>query len=733
MITKSPISFRPPAVCVCFGALIAAGLLAGCAKKPSAEWTRVDSDFRDPPNQYRVVQYSGHEGALLPIAKMREYGIGGVELFLSKHNYLRNEEAWAAMKTNIEEAKKAGMEVWVCDENGYPSPQAGGLVVAADPAFELRALAPVSQSGNGPQPVRIDLPEGAEKFVSATLYPVTDGHPDYDAGIDVPVAGDSIQATGLPGPWELHAFVQRINNDEGSPARGTMTGFDTTGHYPNLLNPDAMAKFVDLTHAEYARRLGPLAGQIDLFYTNEPHLGSIWHAAGQRPGGAAYLPWHATLPESFRAEHGYDLMPFLPSLYEGTDDQAKLARRHFYETVGNMFTENFSGRIARWCEENGVKSGGHLFGEERMDLHVICYGNLFQALQQQQAPGIDVPMPSPGAHWNYWVPTLARSAAQLQGRETVTCLIDPLIDRGGDTSLMNATLDEIMRIMNMAFFCGVNHMSCYLYWDQYAPEVYRKLNEQIGRLAVMLRGAKNASNVALYYPIESLQSTFRPTPGCLMPVTIKSKPADYDPQLVLMEETQEQIIPNLFEHGYDFSWVDGDAVLKAEIREGRLIVGAHEYTSIIMPRVELLPLAVVQKLQQFEKAGGKVLWVDSLPRLGDSPEEHEAVRAAVAEAKVITPAQVAENLGPAFPANFRLRLDAENKNIFINRWERDGRRINYVVNNSGESLSPVFRLEGKASGSVQIYNPEDGSITPLALPGSVPLGPFSSVFLVEEG
>jgi hypothetical protein len=664
---------------------------------------------------------------------MREYGIGGVELFLSKHNYLRNEEAWANLKTNLEEAKKAGMTVWVCDENGYPSPQAGGLVVAADPAFELRVLAPVSQSGNGPQPVRIDLPEGAEKFVSATLYPVTDGHPDYDAGIDVPVAGDSIQATGLPGPWELHAFVQRINNDEGSPARGTMTGFDTTGHYPNLLNPDAMAKFVDLTHAEYARRLGPLAGQIDLFYTNEPHLGSIWHAAGQRPGGAAYLPWHATLPERFRAEHGYDLMPFLPALYEGTDDQAKLARRHFYETVGNMFTENFSGRIARWCEENGVKSGGHLFGEERMDLHVICYGNLFQALQQQQAPGVDVPMPSPGAHWNYWVPTLARSAAQLQGRETVTCLIDPLIDRGGDTSLMNATLDEIMRIMNMAFFCGVNHMSCYLYWDQYAPEVYRKLNEQIGRLAVMLRGAKNASNVALYYPIESLQSTFRPTPGCLMPVTIKSKPADYDPQLVLMEETQEQIIPNLFEHGYDFSWVDGDAVLKAEIREGRLIVGAHEYTSIIMPRVELLPLAVVQKLQQFEKAGGKVLWVDSLPRLGDSPEEHEAVRAAVAEAKVITPAQVAENLGPAFPANFRLRLDAENKNIFINRWERDGRRINYVVNNSGESLSPVFRLEGKASGSVQIYNPEDGSITPLALPGSVPLGPFSSVFLVEEG
>jgi hypothetical protein len=104
MIIKRPICFRPSTACVCLGALIAAGLLAGCAKKPSAEWTRIDSDFRDPPNQYRVVQYSGHEGALLPIAKMREYGIGGVELFLSKHNYLLNEE----MKMDTPARRPAG-------------------------------------------------------------------------------------------------------------------------------------------------------------------------------------------------------------------------------------------------------------------------------------------------------------------------------------------------------------------------------------------------------------------------------------------------------------------------------------------------------------------------------------------------------------------------------------------------------------------------------------------------
>ncbi|MCX6971848.1 MAG: hypothetical protein NTV93_17065 [Verrucomicrobia bacterium] len=728
---KSPISFRPRAVFACLGALVAACLLAGCAKKPSADWTRIDSEFLNPPNDCRIVQYGGHDGSIVPIDKMREYGIGGVQLFMSVHNYLRNEEAWAAMIANIREAKKAGMQVWVADDNGYPSTQAGGLVVAADPKFELRVLAQLSQRGNGPQPVRIDLPPGAEKFVRATLYPIKDGRLDYDAGIDVPVQGDSIQATGLPGQWALYAFMQQINNDAGSPARGTMQGFGNTGHYPNLLNPDAMAKFVDLTHAEYARRLGPLAGQIDLFYTNEPHLGSIWHTGGERPGGMSFLPWSEALPERFRQDHGYDLMPFLPALYAGESDEAKLVRRHFYQTVGNIYAENITGRFARWCGENGVKSGGHLFGEERMDMHVICSGNYFQALQKQQAPGCDIPMPDPGDHWNYWMPKLVSSVAQLQNREEVTCLLDPLIDRKGDTSFLTASLEQVMRYLNVAFLCGVNHISSYSYWDKYPPEAYRKINEQVGRLALMLRGAKNASNVALYYPIESFQSTFRPVPGVLCPINIRSKPANYDPQMILMEETQEQVIQNLYEHGADFSWLDGGAVLAAKLSGGRLVVGSHDYTTIVMPRVELLPLAVMKKLEEFQKAGGKVLWVDAVPRLGDAPEEHAAVRAAVAGVATITPEQVVGSLGEAFPGSFRLRFDAENKDILIGRFERDGRRINYVVNKGSAAVSPRFRLEGKASGSVQVYNPADGTITTQTLPAELTMPPSSSLFLVE--
>jgi len=691
----------------------------------------LDADFRNPPNHYRVIQYSGHDGAVMPIAKMCEYGIGGVMLFHSTGNYLRNEDSWANLKTNIRLAKEAGMQVWVADDNGYPSGQAGGLVVAADPAFELRCLSPLVQRGQGPGKARIDLLATDESFVSATIYPEKNGEPVYAAGIPVRLSGDHVETSGLDGPWVLHAFVVRINNDAGSPARGTMAGFGTSGRYPNLLNKAAMDKFLDLTHAEYARRLGPLKGQIDLFYTNEPHVGSIWHTAGQRPDGAAYLPWDAALPERFRKDHGYDLMPFLPALYAGTSDQDKLARRHYFQTVGNLFEENFTGRLARWCGENGVKSGGHLFGEERMDLHAICYGNFFQALQKQQAPGCDIPMPSLGEHWNYWMPKLASSAAQLHDRETVTCLLDPIIDRKGDLSFLTAKPQTLMRFINMAFFCGVNQMSNYQYWGRYTSGAYRKFNEQVGRLAVMLRGARNASTVALYYPIESSQCTFRPIAGNLNPMTIKSKPANYNPQALLMEETEENVIRSLHRHGCDFSWLDGDAVLGAEIRAGRLMIGAHEYTSIIMPRVELLPLPVIQKLQRFEKAGGKVLWVDSLPRLGDKPEEHAPLRAAMAASQTIPPDKVVGKLGPAFPESFLLRVDSGGEGLFIARYVRNTHRVNYLVNNSDKPMAPKLSLAGKDKGTVWIYEPAGGTINALDVPTSLAMPPYTSVFVVE--
>ena len=706
------------------GAWAASQAQAGAKAAGPGVMGDVDAAFRNPPNLNRIIQYSRHEGEVLPIARMREAGIGGVMLFISRHEYLRNAEAWNNLETSIRLAKEAGMQVWVADDNGYPSGQAGGLVVAANPAHELRVLTPVIHRGQGPEKIRIALPNSAETLVSAMIYPEKDGQPVYAAGMPVTVSDKQAEATGLAGPWVLQAFAVEVNNDAGSPAAGTAIQFGNTGHYPNLLDAAAMETFVDLTHAEYARRLGALTNQIDVFYTNEPHLGTTWHAVGERPGGRAFLPWVADMPQRFRSDHGYDLVPFLPALFGGTSDEARLVRRHFHQTVGTLFADNYTGRIARWAEAHGVLSGGHLFLEERMDSHVAAYGNLFQVLQRQQIPGCDVAMPDPGDSWNFWMPRLIGSAAQLQGRELVSVLIDPIVDR--QIATLTPSPEFMLRFINMAALMGVNRFTSYVFWDRYAPGVYRGFNENVGRLGVMLTGARNASSIAMYYPIETFQSLSVPSPKGF------GEWFEDQPEAAAGHETQELVARQLYHNGVDFSWLDADAVLRAEIREGRLVIGAHAYTSIIMPRVELLPLAVLQKLRQFEAAGGRVLWVDRLPSLGDTPDEHAQVRAAVAASRVISPEHVVANLGPAFPEDFRLRLDGKPEGLFITRWLQHGRRVNFVVNAAYEPLTATLRLEGQPGGTLWVYDPTDGSIATREATGSLTLEPNSGLFLVEQ-
>jgi len=687
-----------------------------------ATWAAIDDSFRVPPNAFRVVQYCGHDGTVAPVDKMRESGIGGAMLFLSSHNYLRDEAAWSNMLASIRLAKKAGLQVWVADDNGYPSGMAGGRVVEANPRFEVRVLQSVTKRGNGPVPVRIDLPPRAESFVSATLYPWKDGQPLLAAGKPVPTGGARVETIGLEGEWELHTLALRVN-DEGTQAMTTKEGFLTSGRYPNLLDVGAMDAFVEMTHAEYVRRLGPLQGKIDVFYSNEPNQMTIWHSGGRRPSGEGYLPWAPDLSRRFRRDHGYDLGIWLPALFRGGSDEALLVRRHFYQTVGNLFSENYTGRIAQWAECQGVRSGGHLFIEERMDMHVISEGNFMKAIGDQQIPGCDVPMPDPGQHWNYWMPKYVGSAAQLRGRETVSVLIDPIIDR--QTPTLTPKPEEMMRFINMACLMGCNQVTSYIYWDRYAPEVYRAFNEQVGRVCLMLRGAKNAATIALYYPIETFQSLYRPTDK-----NWGESLNDY-PEVKPKLATQETLIRSLLENGHDFSWLDGEAVLAAKVDDGQLKVGDYSYTAIILPNVDLLPLAIVRKLEQFQRAGGRVLWVDGLPRLGDAREDHEAVRNAVAGQRVVPAAAARNELGATFPSSFRLRVEGVPKGLFVGRYTRHGRRMTYLVNSNATPVNPAVKSEAGADATVRVYNPVDGTIREQKLPFTLTIEGYASRFLVE--
>ena len=719
-------------------ALLAILLLSGCSRQPSAEkvesakdadaWQKMASEFAKPPAEFRLIQFSGHHGALEPMDKMAEAGIGGVQLFMQSKDYLKSEEAWENVRKNIEAAKKAGLQVWMADDNGYPSGMAGGRVVEADPALEARGMAQFVRDGNGSGLVRLDLPNGAEKFAHAFLYPLADGKPVLEKGKPVAVQANHVETEGIEGPWRLCAYALQVVR-EGNTATGTSADFMTNGRIPNLLQSAAMEKFVSLTHEEYARRLGPLAGKIDAFITNEPLLQSYWaeyQPRRERPGGVALLPWDAELPRRFQEKHGYDLLTQLPALYGGDDAVSKLTRRHFFETVGTMLAENFPGRIADWAEKNGTQSAGHPVLEEIMIDHVIGYGDFFRFVEPIHIPTCDVPMPDPGAYWNFWMPKLFGSIAQAKNRDTVACLLDPIIDR--PVMDLTPTPEEFRRIVNMAMLCGVNQFQTYLRWAEYDPAVYRGMSEYIGRHAVLLRGARSAATVAMYYPIETFQGEFLPTPAFAHTTESKHYPKEWH-RMQEMKEGHDTIAKSLLTQSIDFNWLHGDWIRDAKVEDGWLVAANGRYRTIVMPQVEILPLAVARKLKEFEKGGGKIMWVTSLPSLGDATNEHAELQAMFAGSQIIKPDAVASAMSHLLPSGFNLRAPKE---TIVARFMRHGSRISCVVNPHPHAIEVPLESVSGGEQSFDIYNPMDGSIAKLRAPGRVSIEPHASRLIVES-
>ena len=714
-----------------FVSLAALAVLAGVpgiAADKKEGWASIDTGFTNPPAEFRIVQFSAHDGSLVPFEKMAAAGIGGIELFMQSDGYLKKEVAWENIRKNLEAAQKAGFQVWMADDNGYPSGMAGGQIVEADPALEARCLMQTTKDGRGIGAVRLDLPKGAEKFVCAFLYPLVNGKPVLDQAKPVAVQPGCVETEGMEGAWRLCAFALEVMF-EGTTAQLTAPDFKTTGHYPNLLQSAAMEKFVSLTHEEYARRFGPLAGKIDAFITNEPLLQSYWATlplGRQRPGKVAFLPWDGDLPRRFQQEHGYDLLPLLPALYSGDDPTSKLTRRHFFQTVGTMLAENFSGRIATWAEKNGTQSAGHPVLEEVMMYHVIGYGDFFRFVAEIHIPTCDVPMPDPGAYWNFWMPKFLSSVAQAKDRDTVACLLDPIIDR--PVMELKPSPGPFCRIVNMAVLCGVNQFQTYLRWADYEPAVYRGMSEYIGRLAAVLRGARSAATVAMYYPIETFQSEFLPSPDFAHTTDTSYYPLVWR-RMMEMVDTQNTIARSLLLQGIDFTWLHGDWIEKARVEKGWLVAANGRYRTIVMPEVELLPLAVARKLEEFEKGGGKVLWVKSLPQLGDTPEEHEKVKSMFAKKKVLSPGRVAEAIGTALPPGFTLETGPE---VLTARFVRDGRRITYLVNYQADKVTVPVTLASGSARKFDVYNPMDGTIQPQKLPGTLTIQGNASLLVVES-
>ena len=712
--------------------VMAAGMSVATAADPtkhpvastSAQLENLEANFRNPPNEYRLVQY-GLKDPLLE--KFPRYGIGGFMAFFYEELYQSGTNGPKQIGPLVDAAQKKGMKVWLADDFGYPSGMAGGRVVQENPAYEVRGLALIAKSGTNIGPVAIELPAGAERFVSAVLYPLVDGRPELTHGQTVPIGSQSIEASGIKGPWRLCAFATVIRNID-TQAQSTPE-FGGTGHYPDLLNSNAIAQFIADMHAPIAARITDLPAKVEGFYANEPNLMQLYFKPGNESRFAC-MPWNDELPKKFKEMHGYDLMPRLATLFEGDDTEARRVRMHFQQTVGELLSVNFARQIREWCNVRGVHSSGHFLLTEYLSMQVANYGDYLKVFSELDVPAMEIGIPNLDQFGTFrdQLAQFVTAVAVWKKRDTTLCLLDPIIQGGGLRRLSPAT-PLVRHAANIALLDGVNTFSSYLPLDAYSDgrasgyttNDYRDLSEYIGRVCVLLRGARPATSVALYYPVAMFQADYRPS-NKFWPEVLPT----YEKRQTAMDNTENA----LRTAGITFTLVHPEAVAESDVAKGAMKIGSGSFRYLIMPQMEFLPLAVLKKIKAFEASGGTVLWVDTKPQHGEYARDDASVVAALKKANVIHPADLAAQIPNPYPANFNLRFASGSERLAVARFQRGDQPLYLLVNQTKQSIKAS--ASSAVSAKVKAFDPTTGKITEKVLPDDLEIGGFGSLLLLPE-
>ncbi|HWB86445.1 MAG TPA: glycosyl hydrolase [Bryobacteraceae bacterium] len=669
------------------------------------------ANFKAPPHEYGAIQpftsWNGSDPKEIQQRIVRDLDkLSANGMFIVNISPGRGEpkylspEHMAEVKFIVQEAAKRGMKLWIQDESDYPSGFAGGKISQEYPQLTMQGIDADIQIKVMPGQT-VTMPTPPDTLGALAVFPTT--------GAVEPVKIDSKEihwrapappagASGYPKPWELllvrHMYrsspTRNNNREDGTRAK------DSQYALIDYLNPQATDAFLKITHETYKEAVGNEFGKTILGFF------------GDEPDYTCFIPWTPKLLDDFRQQKGYDLQPYLPLFFAPKmTDQAFRVKADYYDVWSGIFRDSFFGEQAAWCARNNVEYLVHLNHEEtglRLELPEDLTrneGDYFRDMRHVQVPGIDnlsqlVPnaVHRPDGTWdiNNNFPKLASSAAHLFGRPQVWS------EEGGglgvdgkyqlDFQLVRGV--DALQIRFPLARAGGNGPGNRAAGPE--PPNASMLAWYTNRAAYLMAIGRPAAQVGLYHPVNSLW--------------LGDEEADRSTTKLGWE---------LLEHQIDWDYFDEQSLSSvAKIEDGGFKnLSGQVYKAIIIPTTEVITRTGLERLQEFAKAGGKVIFVGKTPKYvvdktflnaKDAPDLSFATL--IEPSGDITPRVIAALPKPDVALDSALpRL------TYTHRTWRDG-DMYFFFNESDKEESRMATVEGR--GQAQDWDLNSGLIHPMS-------------------
>ncbi|HET6486615.1 MAG TPA: glycosyl hydrolase [Spirochaetia bacterium] len=697
----------------------------------------LQSAFRAPGKEHRPLQIihgfdrAAEEGIDRYLTRLVNAGLGGIVTNVSFKDYLQSPEQWDLLRRGMAAARRAGLTLWIYDEDGYPSGAAGGLVLDGHPELEALAVACERRTVAGPARVEIAPPDCSLGFTGASVVgaDATGGPRDVSGNAD----SSGRFTLDLPaGDWTVLYFFRKAAY-EGTHAQGNV---HASRRYINVLEPRAARRFLDVTHEAYRKELGPDLGGARSFFTDEPSLMSsyVWPLPPNIEGKVRIqdplrfhdrhpmVAWSEDFPKRFQARKRYDILPRLACLFVDAGPDSRKVREDYREVVAELFADSYFGVIGDWCREHGVESSGHLLVEESLLWHAAFLGDLFTPARRLSIPGIDMldsdPVTILGTE-GFMVPKQVSSAAHLEGRSQVMSECSDWAMRNGNRP---ATPAQIRGTYNLLYLLGVTVITSYYAWEEIGAD-YAGINEHAGRLRLLLGAGRHDATVAVLYPIRGVWGRYLAQSEPPLPPT-------QPPEVRAIVADWTSACRELLTRQVDFDCLDERAVCDGSVREGALRVGLESYNTLVIPPTDSLAPATREAIARMAGSGVRVIVLRN-PVLPPIP----GLDVRAAGGLVMDLSELPGLVGTVIPQAVRLRTP--NPAILCARHlHPEAAYCWFLVNTSAAHAAAEAALD--RSGSARLWDPATGSVSePVRYSAGdwlpMELGPYAGIFVTLEG
>ena len=433
-----------------------------------------------------------------------------------------------------------------------------------------------------------------EPLVGARAFPLAKGVSDAFCAIDLlpQFREDCLCWTAPEGQWLVSVVSLKPNP------------FDPA-------HPESGRLLIEKLYEGFVRNCPGHVGQtLKVFFQDELDFGSR-------------MPlWSVLLPEEFALEHGYSLWPWLPALWHDLGPRTVKFRLDYSQTIVRLIEQHYFIPVFQWHESHGTLLANDNCGRGGIEAGRAVYGDYFRTMRWYHGPGCDDPnlnaprafkglkVNSSIAHL-YRRPKVWSECFHSSGWGTAPAHILPALD---ENFLYGATAISLH---------GLYYSTHGSWWEWASPDFHFRqpywvhsgiLNDYISRLCFLLSQGSHVCDVAIVYPITSLEGGLNPRGNDNSAVPFSEAQAGHThTELDAAERDAFALGTALVQAGIDFDFVDFESIDQAMPVRGCLEMGDESYRALILPRMSSIRFSTLLKARDFHRAGGMVIGFGCLP------------------------------------------------------------------------------------------------------------------------